>query len=87
MLIVFANFVNCADVGMIECRGSSGFAAKTVQSLRVLCDLVRQELQRDEAAEVFVFSLIDNSHPATAKPLNDTVMRDGLSDHGARRML
>ena len=63
----------------------SRFPAKTVQSLRVLRDLVWQELQCDEAAEVFVFSLIDNSHPAAAKLLNNSVMRDNLSDHGARR--
>ena len=81
MPVVFANFVDCADVGMIECRCGSGFPTKTIQSLRVFCNLVGQEFHCDKAAEVFVFSLIDNSHPATAEPLDNAVMRDGLPDH------
>jgi hypothetical protein len=70
---------------MIECGCSAGFAPETFQSLRVLRDVVRQKLQRDEAAQVLVFGFIDNPHPATAKLLDNAVMRDGLSDHGTRR--
>src|SRR5262245_43704088 len=44
MPLMLANFVNCADVGMIECRCCSGFTAKTVQSLWVFCELIGQEL-------------------------------------------
>ena len=47
---VLAEFVDGADVGMIERRGGASFAAETFQGLRVLRHFVRQELQSDEAA-------------------------------------
>jgi hypothetical protein len=34
--IVLADFVDGADVGMVECRGSTSLTTKSFQSLRVL---------------------------------------------------
>jgi hypothetical protein len=49
--------------------------------LRVLSNLVRQELQGDKAAQLYVLSLIDNTHAATAQLLDNAVVRNGLADH------
>jgi hypothetical protein len=34
---------------------------------------MRQELEGDKAAEIYVFGFVDDSHPATAELLDDTV--------------
>jgi hypothetical protein len=39
---------------------------------------VRKKLESDEAAEVGVFGLVNNSHAATAQFFNDAVVGDGL---------
>ena len=31
--------------------------------------------------QLYVLSLIDNTHPATAELLDDAVVRDGVADH------
>ena len=79
MLVV--NFVDGTDVRMIQCRCSLGFALKAVESLRVFGYVVGQELEGNKAAELEVFSFVNHTHPATAKLLDNAVMRDGLADH------
>ena len=49
--LMFADFVNGADVGMIQGGRGAGFAAKTFEGLRVMRDIVGQKLEGDEAAE------------------------------------
>ena len=41
---VFPNFVNGADVGMVQSGSGAGFAAKTFEGLRIVRDVVGQEL-------------------------------------------
>jgi hypothetical protein len=43
--------------------------------------IVRQEFQGDDAAQVSILSPVDDTHPASAKLLNDAVVRNGLADH------
>ena len=78
---VFADFVDGADVGMIQRRGSASFAAKALQSLRVLRGVVGKKFQGDEAAEQRVFGLVHDSHATAAEQFDDPVVGDGLSDH------
>src|SRR5262249_44573656 len=75
-----ADFVDSADIGMVERRGCSRFAAKSLEGLRVVGKLLRQELQRAKAAEISGFGLVHHTHPAPAELLQDAVMRNGLSD-------
>jgi hypothetical protein len=77
---VLSNLVNGADVGMIQRGGRAGFPAEAFQCLRVLCPVFGKEFQRREAAEFRVFRLVHHAHPATAKLLDDAVMRDGLAN-------
>jgi hypothetical protein len=44
-------------------------------------EVFRQELQRNEATEVGVLSLVDHTHPAAADSLKDAVVGDGLTNH------
>jgi hypothetical protein len=80
---VLADFVNRADVGMVKSGSRTCFPAESFKRLRVISDIFGQELQRDEAAEFSVLSLVDNSHAAAAEFLDDAVMRDHLPDHWA----
>ena len=57
-----------------------GFALEARQRLRVLGDIIGQELQGDEAIELGVFGLVDHTHAAAAELLDDAVVRDGLAD-------
>jgi hypothetical protein len=79
MLVV--NFVDRADVGVIEGRGSFGFALEAAKSLEVLRDIIGQEFQRDETVQLDVLGLIDDTHAAPAQLLQDAVVRDGFANH------
>ena len=54
---MLANFVNRADVRMVERRAGAGFACEAFQSLRVRGNAVGQELERYKAAELGVLGL------------------------------
>jgi hypothetical protein len=41
---------------------------------------VGKELQGDESVQGYIFSLVDDTHPAPAQLLDDAVVRDGLAD-------
>ena len=79
MLVV--NFVDRANVGMIQCRGRLGFALKAAEGLRIFGYVIGQELESHKATEFDVLSLIDHTHAATTELLDDAVVRDGLADH------
>ena len=49
LTVLLANFVNRADIRMIQSRGSASFATKAFQRLWVAYDVVGKEFQRDEA--------------------------------------
>jgi len=75
------NFVNGADVRVVQRRRGLGFPLKTAEGLCVFGEFVGQELQGDVAAELEVFRLVHNTHPAAAELLHNAVVRDGLADH------
>ncbi|MGA8308776.1 MAG: hypothetical protein WB755_02010 [Terriglobales bacterium] len=49
--------------------------------MRIVGEVVGQELQGDVAAELEVFRFIDHTHPAAPKFLDDAVVRDGPANH------
>ena len=81
MTFVLADFVDRADVGMVQGRRSTRLAPKAFESLRVLGKFVRKKFQGNEAPELGVFGLIDHTHAAAAELFDDAVVRDGLADH------
>src|SRR5689334_10137659 len=83
---ILRDFVDSADVGMVKGGSSTRLSAKAFQSLRVLCHVLRQELQSDITTEFGVLGLVDNAHPAAAQLLDDAVVRNGLTDQKEGRL-
>jgi hypothetical protein len=81
LVAMFADFVDGANVRMVQRGSGSRLAAKSFQGLRILRQRIRQEFQRHEAAEFSILSLVDNSHTAAAKLFQNAVVRDDLIDH------
>src|SRR5579859_2099557 len=79
--VVLVNVVNSADVGVIEGTRGLRFPLESLQSVMVLRELFRQELERDKAAELGVLGLIHHAHPAAPELLHDAVMRNRFSNH------
>ena len=77
---VLADFVNRADVWMVQRRCGTGFAAEAFQCLRVVGYVLGQKLQRNEAAKLSVLGLVDDAHSAAPEFLDDAVVRDDLTD-------
>jgi hypothetical protein len=87
MAVVLANLVDGANVRMIQRRGRAGLSSETLNRLLVLRRIVGKKFKCNEAAEQRVLGLIDDSHPAAAKPLDNPIMGDGLADHCERGAL
>ena len=83
MLIL--NFVDGADVRVVQSGSSTSLAAEAFQRLGVICKVFGQEFQSDESPKFGVLGFVDDTHPAAAQLLNDAVVRDGFADHGWRR--
>ena len=66
LLTIFSDFINSANVGMVQCGRGAGFTAKTLEGLRVARNIVRQKFQGDETAELGVFGFVDDAHATTA---------------------
>src|SRR5438093_7029550 len=64
--IGLANFINCADVGMVQRRGSPRFALKALQSGGIFFQFTRQKLQCNMPPEVEVLRRIDHTHATAA---------------------
>jgi hypothetical protein len=85
--IVFINFINRADVGMVQGRRSFGFAPEAAKSFGILCDRIGKEFERDKASQLKVLSLVDDAHTPAAGLLDHTIVRDGWANHGIGAML
>ena len=80
-VIALANFVDGADVGMVQGRGGSRLPPEALEGLRIPRQVIRQELQRHESAEFGVLGLVDDAHPAPAKLFHNPIARDHLANH------
>ena len=79
--ILLPDFMNRANIGMIQCGSSLSFSLEASQRLGVFGYFIGQKLQRDKSVEGYVLSLVDHTHPAAAQLLDDAVMRDRSPDH------
>ena len=78
-VFVFADFVDGADVGMVEGGGGAGFAAEALQSDGILGERFGEKFEGHGAAEFEVFGAIDDAHATAAELFDDAVMGDGLT--------
>src|SRR6266699_4838539 len=76
--------VNRADVRMIERGGSLRLTFETLQRGDVAGEVFGKKLKRHMTVQSEVFSLIHHTHPAAAQMADNSVMRNGLADHGGR---
>ncbi len=81
LAVVIVNFVNCADVGMIECRGRTRLALETLQCLPIPGHLFRQEFQGDEPTELGVLGPVNHTHAAAAQLFKNAIVGYRLADH------
>jgi hypothetical protein len=58
LAVLFANFVDGANVRMVQGRGSLGFALKAAECLRVFGYVVGQELEGYEATELHILGFV-----------------------------
>jgi len=71
---MLADFVDGANVRVVERGGGAGLALETLEGLGLMGQLWGKDLQCYEAAEFGVLSLVDHTHPAAAQLLNDAVV-------------
>jgi hypothetical protein len=69
---------------MIQGGSSLRFALEAGQGLLIFGNFVRQELQRNKAAKLYVLSFVNHTHPSPAELIDDAVVRDGFSNHGVQ---
>ncbi len=78
--VLVVNFVDGADVGVIQGGSGLRLSLEACKSLRIFGNLVGQELESHKAPEFDILSLVHDTHPTTAELLDDAVVRDGLAD-------
>ena len=79
--VFFADIVDSADVGMVQRRGGTGFAAKAVKDGKLAADLIGEKFERNETAQADVLRLVDHAHSPAAKFFDDSIMGYGFADH------
>ena len=80
--LVPADFVNSADVGMVQRRSRPSLPPEALQSLGILRQLIGKKFQRDEAAKLGIFGLVHHPHTTAAQLFENVVTGDCLTDHG-----
>ena len=67
---------------MAERGGGASLEHEPLDGLCVFSDGVWEELEGYESTELGVLGFVHHAHPAPSELLDDSVMRDGLADHG-----
>jgi len=70
---------------MVQLRGGARFPDEAIERFTIVEQVLRNELQRDVAAQAGIFRVVDHSHAATAELSDDVVVGDSLADHGGSR--
>src|ERR1700747_518592 len=74
LALFFANFIDGANVWVIQRGGGLRFALEAGESLRIASDFGREELEGHEAVELGVLGLVDDAHPAAAQFFEDVIV-------------
>src|SRR5262245_3939046 len=79
-----ADFVNRADVWMIESGGCLCFPFEAGQCFGMASEFIGHELQSDRTAKTSVLGFVNHAHTTAPELLDDSIMGDGLSDQRRR---
>ncbi len=74
------NFVDRANVWMIQSGSGFRFALKPVQCVRISPHFIGQKFERDKAAELQIFGFVHHTHSTAAQFFDDAVVRNRLAD-------
>ena len=77
---IFADVVDGADVGVVQCGSGLGFAAEAGEGLGIFGDVVRKKLEGHEAVQAGVFRFVNDAHATAAKFFEDTIVGNGLAN-------
>jgi len=66
MIVLSPNFMDSANIGVIQGGRSLRLSLKTRQCLRIFGYVIWQELESNKAVQVYIFSLVDHTHPTPA---------------------
>jgi hypothetical protein len=80
MSIRLADFMNGADIGMIQRGSGLGFTLETLKRLLIPYDVVRKEFQGNETVQLGVFGFVDDAHASAAEFFDDMKMCNGAAD-------
>src|SRR6185295_12098996 len=83
--VVAADLEDGDDVGMIQCESGAGLLLESAQSILVGCELSREQLEGDLAAEARVLRKINHSHSARAELRGNLVRPNNLADQRISR--
>jgi hypothetical protein len=74
LILALVNFMDGADVGMIQSGGRASLAPKAFEGLPIVSYIFGQKLQGHESAEARVLGFVYNTHAATTEPFDDAVV-------------
>ena len=80
--IDLADFVNGADIGVVERRRRPRLLDETLLGILVGREIRQQKLQHDRAIEIEVDGLVDRAHASLAELFGDLEVRNLTADHG-----
>ena len=80
LAVCFANVVDGADVGMIECGGGLGFALEAGEGTGVVADIFGKKFQRYVPMKAIVFGFVDDAHAAGAEAFENAIVGERLAD-------
>ncbi len=78
---MLSNFINRADVRMVQRRGETRFATKPFKGIDRLRRSLRQEFKRHQASKIDVLGLVHPTHPADTKLFQNLVMSYSRANH------
>ena len=78
---MFADFVDGADVRMVECGCGLRFTLESFQHHAICRDFIGQEFQCNMAFEAQIFRFIHHAHSAAAKLIENPVVGNCFTNH------
>ena len=79
---MFANFVDRADVGVIQRGSGASLTQEALVGLLILEQLVGQEFEGHAAAQRGVFGLVYHAHAPATQLLDNAIVGNSLAGHG-----
>ena len=78
LAFMLADFIDGANVRMIQSGSRASFAAEPLERKRIAGQIIRKKFERNEAAELGVLGLVNDSHATAAELFKDLVVRNDL---------